>query len=78
MSEAGRNGVATTSATCPPKCTGKSEVSRRVIGAIQERPASNACQKPSTSWPNGVTTPIPVTTTRRRGIPAQAELACLS
>src|SRR6202030_4489422 len=42
-----------------------SEMSKRVIGPIPDRPAINASQFFSTPVPSGVISPKPVTTTRR-------------
>ena len=39
--------------------------SKRVIGAMPERPASSACQVSSVPMPTGVTRPTPVTATLR-------------
>src|SRR5512132_150847 len=44
--------------------TCSAEASNFVMGAAPERPASSALQVDSTSFPTGVTSPRPVTTTR--------------
>jgi hypothetical protein len=66
MRISGKNGVGSTVATWPAICTGKSDVSMRLIFEMQEHPVSNAFQKTSMPVPKGVTIPIPVTATRRR------------
>src|SRR5262249_18105425 len=54
------------SRTSPAMRDGKSDAGKRVIGPTPERPAINADQFFSTPVPRGVTSPTPVTTTRRR------------
>src|SRR6185436_13699764 len=51
--------------TSQAKCTGSSAESKRVIGPAPDSPAMRAAQVLATSFPNGVTRPIPVTATRR-------------
>src|SRR5580698_1702933 len=41
-------------------------VGNSVMKSTPDRPASRLCQKVGTSFPTGVTTPSPVTATRRR------------
>src|SRR5918992_1678244 len=54
----------------PASLTWRSDVSKRSIGEIPERPEVIASQKASTPIPTGVTGPNPVTTTRRRSVSA--------
>src|ERR1019366_5147175 len=54
--------------TSPAIRTGNPEVSKRVIRPIPDRPAIRASQFLSTPTPSGVTSPTPVTTTRRSSI----------
>src|SRR6267378_6618330 len=51
--------------TSQAKCTGSWAESKRVIGPAPDCPATRAAQVLATSFPTGVTSPIPVTATRR-------------
>src|SRR6266850_4856438 len=51
--------------TSHAKCTGSWAESKRVIGPAPDCPAMRAAQVLATSFPTGVTSPIPVTATRR-------------
>src|SRR5207253_5796222 len=51
--------------TSQAKCTGSCVESNRVIGPAPDCPATRAAQVLATSFPTGVTSPIPVTATRR-------------
>ena len=51
--------------TSPAICAGQSVASKRVIGPIPERPATNPDHVSAADKPTGVTAPNPVTTTRR-------------
>ena len=50
--------------TSPPMRTGNAEASNSVIGPMPDRPADSADQKLSRPTPTGLTTPMPVMTTR--------------
>src|SRR5436190_10134298 len=51
--------------TSQAKCTGSCAESNLVIGPAPDFPATRAAQVLATSFPTGVTSPIPVTATRR-------------
>src|SRR5216117_2528732 len=51
--------------TSQAKCTGSCAESNLVIGPAPDCPATRAAQVLATSFPTGVTSPIPVTATRR-------------
>src|SRR5664280_3242480 len=51
--------------TSPAICVANGDASNDVILSMPHWPVMRFCQNVSSSWPSGVTTPRPVTTTRR-------------